>query len=156
MWREEATHKRGRESFYRDLNGRSVRVGGSDGARAWFERLLAEQNSSCGLAIRRRFGQASAEAEEHRQDAEHLLQLLWRIDFRRSGYESGKPRSAATLWHRIGLCRCGHESRTGAAIALNEGIRRKKGLWSKLGRVQLESLSLAPGVRGDGKICWSY
>src|SRR5207245_6039875 len=31
------------------------------------------------------------------------------------------------------------------AIALNEGIRRKEGLWSKLGRVQLESLSLAPG-----------
>jgi len=30
------------------------------------------------------------------------------------------------------------------AIAMNEGLRRKKGLWSKKGRARLESLSLAP------------
>jgi transposase len=30
------------------------------------------------------------------------------------------------------------------AIALNEGIRRKSGLWSKPGRARLESLQLAP------------
>ena len=30
------------------------------------------------------------------------------------------------------------------AIAMNEGVRRKKGLWSKQGRRQLESFSLAP------------
>jgi transposase len=30
------------------------------------------------------------------------------------------------------------------AVAMNEGIRRKKALWSKSGRVQLESFSLAP------------
>jgi transposase len=29
-------------------------------------------------------------------------------------------------------------------MALNEGVRRKKGLWSKSGRAQLESLPLAP------------
>jgi hypothetical protein len=30
------------------------------------------------------------------------------------------------------------------AVALNEGVRRRKGLWSKSGRLQLESLRLAP------------
>jgi transposase len=30
------------------------------------------------------------------------------------------------------------------AVAMNEGIRRKKALWSKSGRAQLESFSLAP------------
>ncbi len=30
------------------------------------------------------------------------------------------------------------------AVAMNEGVRRKKGLWSKSGRAQLESLPLAP------------
>jgi len=30
------------------------------------------------------------------------------------------------------------------AVAMNEGIRRKKGLWSEKGRQQLESLSLMP------------
>jgi len=30
------------------------------------------------------------------------------------------------------------------AIAMNEGMRRKKGLWSKKGRARLESFSLAP------------
>ena len=32
------------------------------------------------------------------------------------------------------------------AVALNEGVRRKKALWSKSGRAQLESLPLAPGT----------
>ncbi len=30
------------------------------------------------------------------------------------------------------------------AVAMNEGIRRKKGLWTKKGRQQLESLALMP------------
>ena len=30
------------------------------------------------------------------------------------------------------------------AVAMNEGVRRKKGLWSNAGRAQLESFSLAP------------
>ena len=49
------------------------------------------------------------------------------------------------LWHRHRLV----QMRTRVmnqlqAIALNEGVRRKKGLWSKPGREQLESFRLAP------------
>ena len=48
------------------------------------------------------------------------------------------------LWHRHRLV----QMRTRVmnqlqAIALNEGVRRKKGLWSQRGREQLESLTLA-------------
>lgn len=39
------------------------------------------------------------------------------------------------------------------ALALNEGVRRRKGLWSKAGRKQLESLRLAPWGSGAGRIC---
>ena len=49
------------------------------------------------------------------------------------------------LWHRHRLV----QMRTRItnqlqAVAMNEGVRRKKALWSKSGRAQLESLSLAP------------
>ena len=49
------------------------------------------------------------------------------------------------LWHRHRLV----QMRTRImnqlqAVAMNEGIRRKQGLWSNAGRAQLESFSLAP------------
>ena len=33
------------------------------------------------------------------------------------------------------------------AVAMNEGVQRKQGLWSKAGRAQLEALSLAPWAK---------
>jgi len=49
------------------------------------------------------------------------------------------------LWHRHRLV----QMRTRImnqlqAVAMNEGVRRKKGLWGKQGRAQLESFLLAP------------
>jgi transposase len=49
------------------------------------------------------------------------------------------------LWHRHRLVQMRTRVKNQLqAIALNEGIRRQKGLWSKRGRAQLESLVLAP------------
>src|SRR2546421_2318196 len=46
------THKEEAESFYRDLNGRSVRVGmEATGHARWFERLLAEQNFELWIGV---------------------------------------------------------------------------------------------------------
>jgi len=39
------------------------------------------------------------------------------------------------------------------ALAMNEGYRWKKKLFSEQGRVQLEKLALAPWASGDGKSC---
>jgi hypothetical protein len=42
------------------------------------------------------------------------------------------------------------------ALAMNEGYRWKKKLFSEQGRAQLEKLTLAlPGPVGAGKSCWS-
>ena len=42
-----------------------------------------------------------------------------------------------------------------AAVALNEGLRRKRRLW-RTGRPQLEAFAVAPGPVDAGGICWSY
>jgi len=52
------------------------------------------------------------------------------------------------LWHRHRLV----QMRTRImnqlqAVAMNEGVQRKQGLWSKAGRARLEALSLAPWAK---------
>jgi hypothetical protein len=42
------------------------------------------------------------------------------------------------------------------AVALNEGVRRKKALWRPTGRIQLESLGLLRGPADAGKTCSSH
>jgi transposase len=81
-----------------------------------------------------------------RQDAQLLLKLLTEDRFPRVWVPSPENRDLRQLlWHRHRLV----QMRTRImnqlqAVAMNEGVRRKKGLWSKAGRTQLESLLLAP------------
>jgi transposase len=81
-----------------------------------------------------------------RQDAQLLLTLLMENRFPQVWVPSVENRDLRQLlWHRHRLV----QMRTRAmnqlqAVALNEGVRRKKGLWSKSGRAQLESFLLAP------------
>jgi transposase len=81
-----------------------------------------------------------------RQDALLLLRLLMEDRFPRIWVPSPENRDLRQLiWHRHRLV----QMRTRAmnqiqAAAMNEGVRRKKTLWSKAGRQQLESLKLAP------------
>jgi transposase len=79
-----------------------------------------------------------------RKDAEHLLHLMLKDDFPRIWVPSAENRDVRQLvWHRHRLV----QMRTRVmnqlqAIAMNEGIRRKRGLWTQRGRAQLEELSL--------------
>ena len=81
-----------------------------------------------------------------RQDALLLLKLLVEDRFPRLWVPSPENRDLRQLiWHRHRLV----QMRTRAmnqiqATAMNEGVRRKKTLWSKAGRKQLESLSCWP------------
>jgi len=142
------THKEEAESFYRDLNGRSVRVGmEATGQARWFERLLAEQNFELWIGDPAEIRAKRVRKQKNdRQDAEHLLQLLVEDRFPQIWVPSPENRDLRQLlWHRHRLVQMRTRVKNQVqAIALNEGIRRKTGLWSKLGRVQLESLSLAP------------
>jgi transposase len=81
-----------------------------------------------------------------RQDAELILQLMMEGRFRRIWVPDWENRNLRQLlWHRHRLV----QMRTRIvnqlhAIALNEGLRRKRSLWRSSGRVDLEALSLSP------------
>ena len=80
-----------------------------------------------------------------REDARLLLKLLVEDRFPRVWAPSAENRDLRQLlWHRHRLV----QMRTRVmnqlrAIGLNEGVRRKKGLWSQRGREQRETLTLA-------------
>ncbi len=138
------------ENFYRDLKqrGGSVRVGmEATGYSRWFERLLAE------LSIEVWIGDAAKiktkrvrKQKTDRQDAQLLLKLLLENNFPRVWVPSPENRDLRQLlWHRHRLV----QMRTRImnqlqALAMNEGKRWKKKLWSEQGRGQLEKLALAP------------
>jgi len=75
-----------------------------------------------------------------------LLKLLVEDRFLRVWVPSPENRDLRQLlWHRHRMV----QMRTRImnqlqAVAMNEGVGRKKGLWSKRGRAQLESFSLNP------------
>src|ERR1700726_2798764 len=148
---QELNHSDGEaERFYRDLKERgvSVRVGiEATGHARWFERLLAELKFELWIGDPARIKAARVRKQKtDRQDAQLLLRLLIEGRFPQIWVPSPENRDLRQLiWHRHRLV----QMRTRAmnqiqATAMNEGVRRKKALWSKSGRQQLESLLLAP------------
>jgi transposase len=116
------------------------------GYSRWFERLLAE------LGIEVWIGNAAEiktkrvrKQKTDRNDAELLLKLLLENNFPRIWVPSpGNRDLRQLLWHRHRMV----QMRTRImnqlqALAMNEGQRRKKKLWSEQGRAQLEKLPLA-------------
>jgi transposase len=138
------------ERFYRDLERRQVRVRvgiEATGHARWFERLLAELKFELWIGNAAEIKAARVRKQKtDRQDALLLLKLLVEDRFPRIWVASPENRDLRQrIWHRHRLV----QMRTRAmnqiqATAMNEGVRRKKTLWSKAGRKQLESLQLAP------------
>ncbi len=129
------------------------------GHARWFERLLAE----CGielwvadpLQVR---AAATRKQKTDKRDAELLLELL--SDGRLEKMRIHMPTPAERDVRRLALHR--HrlvQMRTRVmnqlqAIALNEGLRKKRALWTKSGREQLLGLELMPGRRRRARTCW--
>lgn len=138
------------EKFYRDLKARgiSVRVGmEATGYARWFERLLAELGYEVWIGDPAEIKTRRVRKQKtDRQDAELLLKLLLEDRFPRVWTPSPENRDLRQLlWHRHRLV----QMRTRImnqlqAVAMNEGHRWKKRLWTERGRVQLEKFSLAP------------
>ena len=138
------------ERFYRELAARgvSVRVGmEATGYSRWFERLLA------GLDIELWIGDAAEiktkrvrKQKTDRNDAQLLLKLLLENTFPKIWVPSPENRDLRQLlWHRHRMVQMRTRMMNQLqALAMNEGQRRKKKLWSEAGRVQLEKLPLAP------------
>jgi transposase len=143
-------HREEAEKFYRDLavQGMKVRVGmEASGHGRWFERLLAELHFELWMGDAAEIRSKRIRKQKtDRQDAQLILRLLLEDRFPRIWVPSGENRDLRQLlWHRHRMV----QTRTRLmnqlqAVALNEGLRRKKGLWREAGRKQLESFRLAP------------
>ena len=134
-------------AFYAGLTG-PVRVGiEATGHTRWFERLLAElgQELWIGDAAEIRASMVRKQKTDAR-DAAHLLDLLLSGRFPRIWRPSRAERDLRQLvWHRQKLVWMGTAIGNQLhALAMGEGVCRKKKLFTKKGRTELESLPLDP------------
>src|SRR6202043_511805 len=138
------------EKFYRELKqqGISVRVGmEATGYSRWFERLLAELGFEVWIGDAAEIKTKRVRKKKtDREDARLMLKLLLENRFPRIWVPDPENRDLRQLlWHRHRLV----QMRTRImnqlqALAMNEGYRWKKKLFSEQGRAQLEKLALAP------------
>ena len=139
-------HRAEAEQFYRDLR-KQVRVGiEATGHSRWFERLLAELNFELWIGDPAQIRAKQVRKQKNdRRDAEHILKLMLKDDFPRVWAPTSENRDLRQLvWHRHRLV--GMRTRVMnqlQAVAMNEGIRRKKGLWTKKGRQELVAVTHA-------------
>lgn len=134
-------------AFYSALSG-PARVGmEATGHAHWFERMLAEQGHELwvGDAAAIRAGVVRKQKTDSR-DALHILDLLLTDRFPRIWTPSAAEQDVRHLLrHRVKLVRF----RTSVenqlhALAMGEGVCRRKKLWSRSGRRELEGLALGP------------
>jgi transposase len=117
------------------------------GYSRWFERLLAELGFEVWMGDPAEIKAKRAKKRKtDRQDARLLLRLMLENNFPQVWVLSPENRDLRQLlWHRHRLV----QMRTRImnqlhALAMNEGYRWKKKLFSEQGRAQLEKLALAP------------
>jgi transposase len=134
-------------AFYAALSA-PVRVGiEATGHTRWFERMLGELGHELwiGDAAQIRASMVRKQKTDAR-DAAHLLDLLLSDRFPRIWRPTLEERDLRQLvWHRQKLVwmrnAVGNQLH---ALAMGEGVCRKKKLFTKKGRAELESLALGP------------
>ena len=136
------------EKFYRSRAGQTVRVGMEAGGHArWFERLLAELGFELWIGDPAQIRAAATRRQRtDARDAEHMLKLLLNGQFEKMRIwiptaEERDVRQLVAHRHRLVQMRTRVKNQL-RAIAINEGVGRKPGLWSEKGRKQFEELSL--------------
>lgn len=140
-------HREEAERFYRSLAG-PVRVGmEACGQWLWFERLLEELGQELWLGDA---GQIRAtvvrKQKTDRRDAEHMLRLLLEGRFPRIWVPKREERDARQLLvqrHKQVQARTQVKNQL-QALALGQGVQRKRKLWTQAGRAELEKLELLP------------
>jgi transposase len=141
-------HREEAEQFYRSLAGQKVRVGmEACGHYPWFERLLAELGFELWLGdaaeIRAR---VVRKQKTDRRDAEHVLELLRSGRFPRIWVPSLEERDVRQLLvhrHKQVQARTRVKNQL-QAMALSQGVQKKRKLWTAAGRSELEKLELLP------------
>ncbi len=134
------------EQFYRGL-ARS-RVGVEAGGHSqWFERLLGECGHQLWVGDPARIRASYVRKQKtDRRDCQHLLQLMVEGRFPRLWTPSLEERDARQLLvHRQGQVRMRTQVKNQLqALALNQGVQKKRKLWTPAGREQLRGLRLLP------------
>ena len=132
-------------AFYASLQG-EVRVGvEATGYTRWFERLLAVLGHQLWIGDAAQIRAAMVRKQKtDARDAAHLLQLLIDDRFPRIWRPTMAERDLRQLvWHRQKLVwmrnAVGNQLH---ALAMGEGVCRKKQLWTKKGRAELQALNL--------------
>ena len=140
-------HPEEARQFYSGLAG-PARVGmEATSAAHWFERMLREYGHELwvGDAAKIRASVVRKQKTDAR-DALHILDLLLTDRFPRIWVPSVAERDARQLLrHRVKLVRFRTSVQNQLqALAMGEGVCRRKKLWSKVGRKELEGLPLGP------------
>ena len=147
LWEGRLEHEKGEaRRFYQNLQGQGVRVGmEAVGNSQWFEQMLAELGHELWIGDAAQIRRLVVRQQKtDRRDAQHILNLLLDGRFPRLWVPSPEMRDLRQLLrHRQKLV----EMRTQVKnqlqhLALNQGVRRKRRLWSREGRAVLEQLPL--------------
>jgi transposase len=142
------SHREEAEQFYRALGGQRVRVGmEACGHYPWFERLLAELGMELWLGDASKIRAMEVRKQKtDRRDAAHLLQLLMEGRFPRIWVPSLEERDVRQLLvhrHKQVQARTRIKNQL-HALALSQGLQRRRKLWTQAGRAELEQLQLLP------------
>jgi transposase len=141
-------HEKGEaRRFYQALQGQVVRVGmEAVGNSQWFERMLEELGHQLWIGDAAQIRRLVVRQQKtDRRDAQHILDLLLDGRFPQLWVPRAEMRDVRQLLrHRQKLV----EMRTQVKnqlqhLALNQGVQRKRRLWSREGRAVLEQLPLA-------------
>jgi transposase len=144
------------EAFYRGLRGQTVVVGmEATGGTGWFRQLLSECGHGLQVAdaaqVRAR---ATRRQKTDARDAELLRELLLDPKFVWLSLPTAEQRDRRQLLlhrHRLVQMRTRVKNQL-QSLAMDQGVRQQKKLWSSKGRTQLQALSLPPWTavrRGD-------
>ena len=146
LWEGRLEHEQGQaRRFYQALTG-TVRVGmEAVGNSQWFEQMLAELGQELWIGDAAQIRRLVVRQQKtDRRDAQHILDLLLDGRFPRLWVPSAEMRDVRQLLrHRQKLVEIRTQVKNQLQhLALNQGVRRKRRLWSREGRVVLEQLPL--------------
>ena len=143
-------HRAEAEQFYRGLEGQRVRVGmEASGHARWFERLLAELGYELWIGDPAKIRASEPRKQKNdARDAALLLRLLEEGTFERMRIRipTAEERDARQLLlhrHRLVQMRTRVKNQL-RAVAMNEGMGPRPGLWSRKGQEQFRALPLPP------------
>jgi transposase len=138
-------HPQEAQAFYASLAEPALIGMECCGYTQWFERLLAELGHELWLGDAAQIRASVVRRQKTDQrDAEHILNLLLEDRFPRLWVPTAEQRDVRQLLlHRHHLVRSRTQIKNQLqAMALNQGVQKKRKLWTEAGRAELQKLAL--------------